>query len=436
MTMKRLIPLLCVVVMLVGMFAVPVSAAASAWYQYNDLIAPIDPLAGNTDTDSTWFQQCIIYIPDKDTYLYVYMNNTIMARDGHPGFFSSASYLLYYWNASLSEWAYDENWTLGLDTVTSNTVIISNADLVWSLCDVIDIDTGGIYMEGTEPEIVLNYIQNSDSISDAIGNVSSDEIHYSESGEHAVGICSPASYSYEMNDTAAPLALRVDGPDDAVITYQWYCAITSDYTDVEMLDCGVNAYVNPVTVLPGLYRYICIVKFTETVDGVLTETYVASPVYYVSVYAHDDSDLTDIKDSISEIELTQIAISGKLDEVIESISNITVSFDEMQQTLDGIQTELTGTPEAEKEADEFNQTIDEKNEEFNEGMDILGGMTEPNYEDIDASFDDIFGDDSKGDGIDLATKVISALFDNDYIFQVFFIAFMLALVSFVVFGKR
>lgn len=85
-----------------------------------------------------------------------------------------------------------------------------------------------------------------------------------------------------------------------------------------------------------------------------------------------------------------------------------------------------------EDADDFNDSVGDQKDDFDDSMDILEDYTRPNYDDIDPGFDDILD----GDPINKVSEFFAEIFDNDYIQKVFFIAFLLAAISFIVFGKR
>lgn len=95
-------------------------------------------------------------------------------------------------------------------------------------------------------------------------------------------------------------------------------------------------------------------------------------------------------------------------------------------------TEPEPTYSGSENADDFNTSVNDQKDDFDDAMDVLEDYTRPNYEDVDPGFDDILD----GDAITKAREALAAIFDNTYIKQVFFIAFMLAAVSFIIFGKR
>lgn len=85
-----------------------------------------------------------------------------------------------------------------------------------------------------------------------------------------------------------------------------------------------------------------------------------------------------------------------------------------------------------EDADDFNNSVGDQKDEFDDAMDVLDDMTYPDYGEVDPGFSEILDDGA----IELVAEALSKLFQNEYILQVFFIVFTLGLVSFVVFGKR
>lgn len=113
-----------------------------------------------------------------------------------------------------------------------------------------------------------------------------------------------------------------------------------------------------------------------------------------------DVELTTIQDAIADVD-------GKLDDILHG-------------------------GEGREEVDDFNNTVGDQKDDFDNSMDILEDFTRPDYDDIDPGFDDILD----GDPINKITEFFSEIFGNEYINKVFFIAFLLAAISFIVFGKR
>ena len=415
--MKRIIPLLCALVLIVGMLAVPASAA-TLWYRYNNVVMPALPAMADIHA-----YQLISYIPEFGGYVLMCSSSPFVAYGDYPCIStSSSSYYFYAWKNTLTEWV-DLEYTFTADNLQYNYIYYYDSTIYWSNVDLYDTD-GNLYMVGDSPKIVLSESASSGSSdsSGSSGSGSSSGSTATGAAEPVVDIYPPVSYSYALNTTAPPLVLDVYSPDGGVIGYHWICAIESDYTEVVMLDCGTSATCTPITILPGTYSYFCIVSNTVIIDGTEYTSYTVSPTYYVSVYMEDDSDIEDIKDTLDDIDFSLTYLCNGKDELCESLDTVN---DKLDQLLGDDSTE----------DDDFNAAVGEQDSDFQDDMDILDDMTMPTYDDIDTDFDDILDDDG-GNGITLASKFFTVIFDCPLIFQVFFIAFTLALVAYVIFGRR
>lgn len=177
---------------------------------------------------------------------------------------------------------------------------------------------------------------------------------------------------YDLGDIPSPLFCKAYSPDGGTLTYQWYC-------DARPIKGEQTAVFYPPTSEVGEHVYNCLV--TNIVTKETHASYAWSLNYQIIV--------SDVGVEVGPTVGTDV----DADAFQDSISDAITDYDSMQGVLDG------------------------------------GGL--PSYSDIDPSFDDIFGND----GIGLATDALKEMFGG-YIFRVFFIAFMLGSVSFVVFGKR
>ena len=255
----------------------------------------------------------------------------------------------------------------------------------------------------------------------------------SESRIPVVTATSPQSLVYALGDEPAYMTIETSCGDIGEIEYQWYCLYTDSAGEQQTLVGSKSYNQKPVTSIPGLYEYFLVV--TNTVDG---EVYYGnSPTFTVNVYVPEHE--TDIGKLLDRIIENQVTIDGHIDD-LESILQSTNEnlFDSekgfLPKILDAIKALFTGGDSQEDE--QFREDAEQNRQEFEDSMDEMNSMTKPNYEDMDAGFDDILDNDNADDGIGLASQFFETIFSNDIIFTVFFIAFMLALVSYVIFGKR
>lgn len=178
---------------------------------------------------------------------------------------------------------------------------------------------------------------------------------------------------YDVGETPSPLFAKAFSPDGGTLTYQWFA-------NAQPIPGAQTAVLYPPTSDVGEVVYQCLVTNIVSNEAASSTAWTLS--YKIVV-------------TQSGVEVAP-TVDVNADAFQDSISDAITDYDSMQGVLDG------------------------------------GDL--PSYSDIDPSFKDIFDED----GIGLATDALKELFgvSGGYIFRVFFIAFMLGCVSFVVFGKR
>ena len=193
--------------------------------------------------------------------------------------------------------------------------------------------------------------------------------------------------SYTVGATPSPLFARASSADGGYLTYQWYCdGLPMEYERTAML--------YPRTTEAGEHTYSCLIgNFTESAS--LLGSYAWSPTTTVVVTA------------------------------VESVPDVTVPS-------------VTESLEGAADAEAIQGAISDSMTDFGTLTDSLADAAVPDYSGLDLGISKIFGNaDDPGSGIALVAKAFQGIFVSDsYIFWVFFFSFLLACVSFVIFGKR
>lgn len=222
---------------------------------------------------------------------------------------------------------------------------------------------------------------------DSVGNLSQEQI-WAGNIHPSAPLISTQDYEYlvyyELNETPIPLFAKAYSMDGGTLTYQWY-------VDGYPIAGAVASTYLPPTNMEGVHEYMCLVG-----------------------------------NFIAQSEIGTYAWTWP---VRVTVSDTASESPGIQETLP-----LQGAADAEQ----IRGQVTQSQTEFGILTEGLAGAAIPSYGDIDLALPKIFGSgNAPGSGIVLASTVFKTVFENDsYIFWVFFIAFMLATVSFVVFGKR
>lgn len=183
----------------------------------------------------------------------------------------------------------------------------------------------------------------------------------------------PGIVYYKVGEKATPLAVNATSPDGGIITYQWYL-------NGSPLEGAITSTIIPSTTEVGTFTYFCYVRNVNPDNPMLFSDSGTYPVQVRVLYE-------------------------------------------------------TGTetpPELDPNADKIQGDVSDSKTEYEDIQSGLNEIQPPNYSDLDLSFDHILGKN----GIKLASEAIEAIFNNSYIWTVFFIAFTFGCISFVIFGKR
>lgn len=93
---------------------------------------------------------------------------------------------------------------------------------------------------------------------------------------------------------------------------------------------------------------------------------------------------------------------------------------------------LTGTEEDQQEAEQFEQEANKSNQDLNDLSGKMDAVDRPDIDNINISVDSYI----PADGITLLTSPFNIVFGNGYIFKILSVSLIMALVSYVLFGKR
>lgn len=93
---------------------------------------------------------------------------------------------------------------------------------------------------------------------------------------------------------------------------------------------------------------------------------------------------------------------------------------------------LTGSEEDQQEAEQFEQEANKSNQDLNDLSGKLDAVSRPDIDNIDIAVDSYI----PADGITLLTSPFNIVFGNGYIFKILSVSLIMALVSYVLFGKR
>lgn len=108
------------------------------------------------------------------------------------------------------------------------------------------------------------------------------------------------------------------------------------------------------------------------------------------------------------------------------------SIDALMLKLDDIIGVLAGTPEEEEEAEQFEQEANQANQNLGQLSGELDSVHRPDINDIDIAVDAYI----PSDGVTALTAPFQVVFSNSYVYSILVVGFILALVSYVLFGKR
>lgn len=122
-------------------------------------------------------------------------------------------------------------------------------------------------------------------------------------------------------------------------------------------------------------------------------------------------------------------LSGILNAIKGLVQNI---FDFLTDWGQKVLDALTGTPEDEEDAEEFEQESDRVNEDLGNLSGEMDNVQRPPTGDIDINVDAYI----PSDGVNVLTAPFNIVFGNSYIFRILSTSLILGLVSYVFFGKR
>lgn len=121
-----------------------------------------------------------------------------------------------------------------------------------------------------------------------------------------------------------------------------------------------------------------------------------------------------------------------LDFVTGYVSNGVTETDTLWIKMKKFFTDLFAPEGAQEDADNFESDVNEKNEELGEMTDIMNSVEKPNVEDINMSIDSLV-DPSV---LAVSTEGLSSILSNQVILRVLILSVTMATVGYVLFGKR